>query len=129
MQHFSIASWSAEGCGNSREASSSEGVCGSTESSYADLGRFDEELSVEDAARLTPELVESDVRWALHAARRDLAALGSDRAVAMVGRSEAAISDMLNRNQRRDEERGRRRVPAQICRLKSLDSSHCRHHI
>ncbi len=98
MQHLSIASWSAEGCGNSREASSSEGVCGSIESSYADLGRFDEELSVEGAARLTPGLVGPDLTWTLQAARRDLAAFGSDKAVAMVGSSEAAISDMLNRN-------------------------------
>ena len=55
---------------------------------------MDEELSVLSAERL---LVEGDgnFRWALQAARRDLAAFSSEMAMLRVGREEEAMSDIL----------------------------------
>lgn len=44
-----------------------------------------------DAGRFVPP----DLIWDLHAARRDLAAFSSSNTVFRVGKSEAAISEML----------------------------------
>ena len=51
-------------------------------------------MSESFAARL-PGVLSPDLRWALHAARRDFAAFSSDIAVLRVERLEFAIADML----------------------------------
>lgn len=91
-----IASSSAEGCGRERDLSSSAGVWGSEGSEYADLRRLEAVVSSEVEGRLVVELeLLEDLSCALHAASRDLAAFSSEMAVESVGRSDEAISDIL----------------------------------
>lgn len=92
--HFEIASSSSEGCGRASEASNSCGVWGAESSAYADLARFEEGRALSEA-RLLPAEEAGDLRWALQAARRDLAAFSSEMAVVRAGAVEDAMSDIL----------------------------------
>ena len=92
--HFEIASSSSEGCGRASEASSSCGVWGAESREYADFVRFEEGRELSEERLLAVESV-GDLRCALQAARRDLAAFSSDMAVIRAGTVEAAMSDIL----------------------------------
>jgi hypothetical protein len=110
--------------GKAREASSSAGVCGSFDSSYADLCFFEEEERDSEAGRF---VAEPGLREALHAERRALAAFSSEMAVAIVERSDPAIWDILKKLEKKRQ--GREvEVPPQIGNLESFDAAHGCHH-
>ncbi len=99
-----MASSSAEGCGRDKEASISEGVTGSEGREYAEVrvGRLEDEDrdSVAGRFELLEDEVELDLRCALHAVRRDLAAFSSEMAAVRVGREDEAMDDILEKLER-----------------------------